>query len=100
LPARKPAGYLLREQALRIDPNNVRALWVLAMKFHVPVAMGMSADPEADLKRADELLSQALALDQPTPPLTTQKPGFSISRGALRRLVRSGNGRSPWTRPT
>ena len=57
------AGYLLCEQALRIDPNNVRALWVLAMKFHVPVAMGMSADPEADLKRADELLSQALALD-------------------------------------
>jgi adenylate cyclase len=57
------AGYLLCEQALRVDPNNVRALWVLAMKFHVPVAMGMSADPKADLKRADELLSQALALE-------------------------------------
>ena len=57
------AGYLLCEQALRVDPNNVRALWVLSMKFHVPVAMGMSADPKADLKRADELLSQALALD-------------------------------------
>jgi adenylate cyclase len=57
------AGYFLCEQALRVDPNNVRALWVLAMKFHVPVAMGMSADPEADLKRADELLSKALALE-------------------------------------
>jgi adenylate cyclase len=57
------AGYLLCEQALRVDPNNVRALWVLAMKFHVPVAMGMSADPKADLKRADELLSKALALE-------------------------------------
>jgi hypothetical protein len=34
------AGFLLCEQALRVDPNNVRALWVLAMKFHVPVAMG------------------------------------------------------------
>jgi TolB-like protein/DNA-binding winged helix-turn-helix (wHTH) protein len=57
------AEYLLCEQALRVDPNNVRALWVLAMKFHVPVAMGMSADPEADLKRADDLLSKALALE-------------------------------------
>jgi adenylate cyclase len=57
------AGYLLCEQALRVDPNNVRALWVLAMKFHVPVAMGTSADPKADLKRAGELVSQALALD-------------------------------------
>jgi adenylate cyclase len=29
----------------------------------LPVLFGMSADPEADLKRADELVSQALALD-------------------------------------
>jgi adenylate cyclase len=57
------AGYGLCEQALRVDPNNVRALWVLSMKFHVPVLMGVSADPKADLKRADELMSQALALD-------------------------------------
>ena len=57
------AGYLLCEQALRVDPNNARALWVLAAKFHVPVLIGISADPKADLKRADELLSQALALD-------------------------------------
>jgi adenylate cyclase len=57
------AGYLLCEQTLRVDPNNVRALWVLAMKYHVPVALGVSADPKADLKRADELLSQALSLD-------------------------------------
>jgi adenylate cyclase len=57
------AGYLLCEQALRVDPNNVRALWVLSMKFHVPVLFGVSADPKADLKRADEFLSQALVLD-------------------------------------
>ena len=57
------AGYGLCEQALRVDPNNVRALWVLSMKFHVPVLFGVSADPKADLKRADELLSQALVLD-------------------------------------
>ena len=57
------AGYLLCEQALRVDPNNIRALWVLSMKFHVPVLFGVSADPKADLKRADEFLSQALVLD-------------------------------------
>jgi hypothetical protein len=56
------AGYSLCEQALRVDLNNVRALGVLSMKFHVPVLMGMSADPEADLKRADELASQAPGL--------------------------------------
>ena len=57
------AGYALCEQALRVDPDNVRALWVLSMKFHVPVLFGLSADPKADLKRADALVSQALALD-------------------------------------
>ena len=57
------AGYPLCEQALRVDPNNVHALWVLAIKFHMPVNMGTSTDPKADLKRADELVSQALALD-------------------------------------
>jgi adenylate cyclase len=57
------AGYPLCEQALRVDPNNVRALIVLANKFQVPVSMSASTDPEADLKRADELVSHALALD-------------------------------------
>jgi adenylate cyclase len=57
------AGYPLCEQALRIDPNNVHALTTLALRFHLPVNMGTSADPEADLKRAAELVSQALALD-------------------------------------
>jgi TolB-like protein len=57
------AAYALCEQAVRVDPNNVRALWVLANKFEQPVDMGTSAYPKADIKRADELLSQALALD-------------------------------------
>ncbi len=57
------AGYRLCEQALVADPNNVRALSLLSLKFSLPVAFGRSADPKADLKRADELASQALALD-------------------------------------
>jgi class 3 adenylate cyclase/TolB-like protein/Flp pilus assembly protein TadD len=57
------AAYALCEQALAIDPNNVRALMVLGVKFWVPAAIGVSGDPKGDLKRADELESKALALD-------------------------------------
>jgi hypothetical protein len=56
------AGYPLCAEALRADPNNVRALTTLANKFNLPIILGTSADPKADLKRADELVSQALAL--------------------------------------
>jgi adenylate cyclase len=56
-------GYRLCEQALDIDPNNVRALSRLSVKFFLPVSFGRSADPKADLKRAEDLLSRALALD-------------------------------------
>ena len=56
-------GYPLCEQALSIDPNNVRALKVFAIKYYMPVNLGTSADPKADLKRVDELLSQGLAVD-------------------------------------
>ena len=57
------AAYALCEQALAIDPNNVRALMMLGVKFFVPVAIGVSGDPKGDLERADELESKALALD-------------------------------------
>jgi adenylate cyclase len=39
------AGYRLCEQALAIDPNNLRALSMLSVKFWVPVGIGRSADP-------------------------------------------------------
>ena len=57
------AAYALCQQALAIDPNNVRALMALGAKFFVPVAIGVSGDPEGDLERADQLESKALALD-------------------------------------
>jgi adenylate cyclase len=57
------AAYALCQQALAIDPNNVRALMALGAKFFVPVAIGISSDPRGDLERADELESKALALD-------------------------------------
>jgi adenylate cyclase len=51
------AAYGLCEQALALDPDNVRALTYLAIKFRIGVGA------KADLKRADELVSKALALD-------------------------------------
>ncbi len=57
------AAYPLCEQALAIDPNNVRALQMLGVKFWLPAALGLSGDPKRDLERADELESKALALD-------------------------------------
>jgi TolB-like protein/class 3 adenylate cyclase/Tfp pilus assembly protein PilF len=56
------AAYALCEQALAIDPNNVRALMALAWKFFQLAQSGVSGDPKGDLDRADELVSKALAL--------------------------------------
>ncbi|MBV9286328.1 MAG: hypothetical protein JO288_00655, partial [Hyphomicrobiales bacterium] len=58
------AAYSLREPALAIDPNNVRALVLWGYQFLLPAANGLSGDPKGDMKRADELASKALALDR------------------------------------
>jgi TolB-like protein/class 3 adenylate cyclase/Flp pilus assembly protein TadD len=57
------AAFALCEQALAIDPNNVRALMALGIKFFMPALIGVSGDPKGDLERADDLESKALALD-------------------------------------
>jgi len=57
------AAYALSEQALAIDPNNVRALLGLGQKFFMLAALGGSSDPKGDFQRADELASKARALD-------------------------------------
>jgi tetratricopeptide (TPR) repeat protein len=53
----------LCQQALAIDPNNLRALMVLGDQFNRLAGSGVSSDPKGDLERADELVSKALALD-------------------------------------
>ena len=57
------AAYALCEQALAIDPNNVRALMALGAKFWVRAVIDVSGDRKGDLARADELESKAVALD-------------------------------------
>ncbi|MGB7973484.1 MAG: adenylate/guanylate cyclase domain-containing protein, partial [Roseiarcus sp.] len=57
------AAFALCEQALAIDPDNVRALLGLALKLWLPAALGLSSDPKGDLERADRFDTKALALD-------------------------------------
>src|SRR6266542_424531 len=57
------ASYTFCEQALKIDPQNVRALSWLSFKFSQRVANHASSDRQADLHRADELASLAIKID-------------------------------------
>jgi adenylate cyclase len=57
------AAYALCEEALALDPNNVRALKSLGDKFLTRWQAGASSDPKGDLERADKYVSNALALD-------------------------------------
>jgi TolB-like protein/class 3 adenylate cyclase len=77
------AAYALCEQALVVDPNNVKALMALGVKFFMPAILGVSRDPKGDLERADELESRALALDPDWTWPHTIKGGIS-SEGAPR----------------
>jgi adenylate cyclase len=65
--------FRLCQQALDADPANVRALSYLSLKFWFPVGLGRSADPKSDLAHADQLASQALALDPDYAPAHTFK---------------------------
>jgi tetratricopeptide (TPR) repeat protein len=55
------AGYKLCERALALDSHNVRALSILAEKFATRVTALQSTDRDADVRRAAELVSRALA---------------------------------------
>jgi TolB-like protein/class 3 adenylate cyclase len=57
------AAFSLCEHALRIDGRNVIALAHLAMKYIIPVMEVQSTNRQADIRRADELASRALAID-------------------------------------
>ncbi len=57
------SGYELCERAIAADPRNARALSILAEKFATRVTASQSTDRDADLRRASELISRALASD-------------------------------------
>jgi tetratricopeptide (TPR) repeat protein len=57
------AAFDLCQHALEIDPNNVRALSILAEKHATLLTTMQSSDREADMLRGEELASRALAID-------------------------------------
>jgi hypothetical protein len=74
-------AYRFCEQALDVDPNNANALSVLSVKFWAPVALGISADPTADLRRGEELVSKGLIADTNNASLHMDK-GSPLYSGA------------------
>jgi TolB-like protein/class 3 adenylate cyclase len=75
------AAYALCERALALDPDNVRALMGLEVKFLAPALLGVSSDPKGDLQRADELDSKALALDPYWTSPHNQKGWILLAQG-------------------
>ena len=59
----RDSAFRLCEQALEIDPENVRALSHLTFKFTQRFCLLASPDRQADLRRADELASLAVKID-------------------------------------
>jgi len=51
------------ERSLQVDEHDAFALSVLAGVLAISVLLAQSIDPQADLDKADELISRALALD-------------------------------------
>ena len=56
-------GFELCERALAADPNNVRALGILAEKYTTRLTAMQSIDRDADISRSDDLAARALAAD-------------------------------------
>jgi adenylate cyclase len=73
----------LCEQALKVDPDNVRALTWLSANIYYQVTTGRSVDQPADLKRADELASKALALDSNYARAHSVRAGILMIQGRL-----------------
>jgi TolB-like protein/class 3 adenylate cyclase/Flp pilus assembly protein TadD len=61
--AEEDAAYSLCERALQLDERNVDALSILAFKYAIRPANLLSADPQADIRQAQELVSRALAIE-------------------------------------
>jgi adenylate cyclase len=70
----------LCERALQLDRKNVSALVALAYKYIAPVIGAQSSDPAADIQHADELATQALAIDPGSYSAHLAKASVLISR--------------------
>jgi adenylate cyclase len=87
----RDSGFRLCEQALDIDPNNVRALSFLTFKFTQRASLsGVPARPDStDLRRADELASLAVKIDPDYHIAHTAKGDALLVAGRYREAIDS-----------
>src|SRR5262249_7695437 len=80
----RDSGYRPCEQALQIDPENIRALSLLSFKFSQRSAFFAGHDREADLRRADELASLAIKIDADFSPAHSANGDVLLLTGRYR----------------
>jgi adenylate cyclase len=83
------SSFRLCEQALEIDPGNVRALSQLSLKFSNRVGYFASPDAKADLRRADELASLAIKIDPDYHTAHAAKGDALVAAGRYRDAIDS-----------
>jgi adenylate cyclase len=85
----RDSAFRLCEQALEIDPENVRALAHLSLKFSNRVGFFASPDAKADLRRADELASRAIKIDPDYHTAHAAKGDALVAAGRYRDAIHS-----------
>jgi adenylate cyclase len=80
----------LCDRALHIDNGNVFALTGMTMRHIVPVVEAQSRDPPADIGRADELVTQALAIDPNSYFARFAKAYVLMAQGRTQEAVAAG----------
>jgi TolB-like protein/Flp pilus assembly protein TadD len=61
--AERDAAYDLCDRALQIDGRNVLALSIAAYRYALSATSGLSADRQADIRKGEDLVARALALE-------------------------------------
>jgi adenylate cyclase len=85
----RDSAYRLCEQALQIDPANIRAASLESLKFTQRVTRYASSDRQADLRRADELASLAIKIDPNYSQAHTAKGDVLLLAGRYREAISS-----------
>ncbi|TYL96674.1 guanylate cyclase [Bradyrhizobium rifense] len=83
----RDSAFRMCEQALQIDPENLRAASQESFKFTHRVANYTSPDRQADLRRADELASLAIKIDPNYSQAHTAKGDVLLLAGRYREAL-------------
>ena len=84
------AAFDLCDRALHIDNDNVFALTGMTLRYIIPVVEAQSRDPQADIGRANELVSRALAIDPSFYAAHFAKAYVLIAQGRTQEAVVEG----------